>query len=305
MTRAAGMNLAMLLGFAVLSTACGEVRGSVDSTSVPDGDRDGGGSNGGGSNGGGSPNGGNPSGGGTTGSGATNGSAGDGAGNTGPGGTGTAGTGTGGNGAGGGTAISDAGAAPDALPPGVPPVIFERPTVWIGEIETTVTYPGDPLSGIPQRVVLVLDAITGAVTGSVTFGSGAPPAAPTSADAPYPAEPRTWQDAEGEWPVIDSNWIYSPYDGFEYSILSSELRGNRLTLSFAPVELWRDWCVLHASAGATTSPCSCTAAGCGPAFDPSRKFDLVVNGDTMEGELARPAGNWLGEPPGIRLRRVR
>jgi hypothetical protein len=35
-----------------------------------------------------------------------------------------------------------------------------------------------------------------------------------------------------------------------------------------------------------------------------RKVDLVVTGDTMEGEMTRPAGNWLGGVPDIKLKRV-
>lgn len=211
----------------------------------------------------------------------------------------------------GSTALSDAGAVSVGgqpgvaveLPPGVPRAIFEQPTVWIGEVERAVTYPPPEDAEAPQRVVLVLDALTDVVTGSVTFGSGARPPPPTDSTQPYPPEP---------WPAAATLSMYQPYDGFEYTLAPSELRGgDRLVLQFVPSELFGQWCGLQIRQTEVYQMCDCSepAAGnagitCAERFDPIRRLELVIDGETMAGELTRHGADVLGAPEAMRLRRV-
>jgi hypothetical protein len=53
--------------------------------------------------------------------------------------------------------------------------------------------------------------------------------------------------------------------------------------------------------GGAAGYCECS---CDALDEPLRRLDLVVTGDTMEGQMTRPAGNWLGAVPAIRLQRV-
>jgi hypothetical protein len=183
-----------------------------------------------------------------------------------------------------------------------PPVVEETgtramrqgPTVWLGEVEMVVTYPEvmNPYTGERQRVLLILDKVASAVTGTVTFGSRPPPPAPKNLSDPYPDR------------VSDSNLGHLPYDGFAYSIVSSELRGNTLVLAFVPWEIYAPWCALLAPDPISIA-CHCDDAGCWSRLGPERRLELVVTGEHLEGQLSRPDGPWLGEAPAIKLDRVR
>jgi hypothetical protein len=243
--------------------ACGKVQDATDSArSSP-----------GGTSGGGQGSGEGASGGSRTGEGASGGSGiGEGA----SGGSGTAGTGS------------------EPRDPEVPADVFERPTVWIGEVESPVTYPttlGDDPS--PERVILILDAIRSSVTGTITFGEG-----PLPAPDPHDVYP-TWTSVDGTWPTLSENWDYSPFPGFPYSIVSSDLWDNRLSINFATPEIWADLC--SQSGGGR---CTCSDGVCESASEPVRRLELVVTGDSMAGQMSRPSGNWLGGVPAIRLQRV-
>jgi hypothetical protein len=128
----------------------------------------------------------------------------------------------------------------------------------------------------PERVVLVLDAITDAVvTGTITFGEGTRPT-PQNLSTLFPG-------------AISAVWQFSPAPAFPYSIVASELKENRLSLFFAPEEL--------------AVPCP-DASLCGSSGQPNlRKVDLLVDGETMAGEISQPAGNWLAQVPQLRLQR--
>ena len=179
-----------------------------------------------------------------------------------------------------------------------------KPTVWIGQTDMTVTYPGDfdggdiiqedMNSAVPQRVVLILDVAGDSVAGTVTFGADNPPAPAVDPSQPYPLEPTMLQQPGGQtFPVIPENWVTFPYPGFSYSLVSSRLRGNLLSLAFVPTELWRDWCVLQARDGLDAGPllnfvCVCASGACRAATSPIRQFDLTVNGSTMQGQISWP-----------------
>jgi hypothetical protein len=124
---------------------------------------------------------------------------------------------------------------------------------------------------------LILDSMRAAITGTVTLGEG-----PLPMNDPREIYP-TWRAPDGEYDTIADNWRYSPFPGFPYTLRASELRGDRLVLNFAPWEV-------------VTPEC----AGCD-----LRRLDLLVRGDTLEGEMSRPAGNGLGAVPSIRLQRIR
>jgi hypothetical protein len=177
----------------------------------------------------------------------------------------------------------------------VPIELFERPTVWIGEVESAVTYPNvheDHSS--PERVILILDAMRSSVTGTLTFGEG-----PLPAPDPLEIYP-TWTGPDGTWPTYPENWDYSPFPGFPYAIVSSDLRDNRLSINFATREVWAEWCKAHSGG----QWCTCDGGTCEASSEPVRRLELVVTGDTMAGQISRPAGNWLGGVPAIRLLRV-
>lgn len=176
---------------------------------------------------------------------------------------------------------------------------------------------------VPERVTLILsrtDAITG---GTLTFGDD-----PTL-------------------PLFDlvenyyANLSDQPTEGVEYT-LTAKLDGDLLMLTFAPSEVFGDWCALQQSypaadgtytctdpswdyqawkdggqmvtndalcAGqfsAFTSPsaCDCDADGCTSYSIPTREMDLIVDGDTMMGELLHSETGGISEVPEVRLRRV-
>jgi hypothetical protein len=156
-----------------------------------------------------------------------------------------------------------------------------QPTVWIGEVESAVTV-GAVGTQEPQKVILILDAVTTtSITGTVTFGEGPLP----SADSSYPSDE------------------YAPSPGYPYSLLSSELKGDRLSLNLAPLESLALWCAVQTPDRVGTA-CDCSVNPCQSAKQPLRGFELVVAGNTMAGEMTRPSGDWLGGVPAIRLHRV-
>lgn len=180
-----------------------------------------------------------------------------------------------------------------------PPDLRTESTVWIGQLEHPVTAP-TVQNADPQRIVFIFDAVldASAVSGSVTFGSDPPPPAPTNPSAPFPPHSITYP----------SNFGGLPYAGFQYSITWSNLKGNHLTLSFVPSELFRDWCAIQTPrpegyAVDTRLFCDCSESECHPVSGPIRRIDLVVTGDTAQGTLANVSGDSF-PPTQIRLRRV-
>lgn len=176
--------------------------------------------------------------------------------------------------------------------------------MWIGQVSPAVTYPTVLQEGVtPEKVVLILDAIRqSVVSGTIAFGEGPGPGAD-----PIAAYPTRTDSTGASFPTLSVNWNYSPFPGFPFSLLSSELKGNRLAIDFAPDEIWGAWCMAQdPAAGSPPDPfstpsCDCAGTTCGVSL---RRLDLVVTGDTMEGEMTRLPGNWLGGVPDIKLKRV-
>jgi len=183
---------------------------------------------------------------------------------------------------------------------GPPPDLKRRATTWIGQTETPVTYPlSDGLKG-PQKVVLILGAVADAdaVGGSVTFGNAPPPPKPTDPAKPYPPN-------GGSFP---ESLLLTPYAGFSYTLLFSDLKQNHLMLTYNPSELFKDWCAIQkARPGGYgidgTRACECTDTECHHLPGPTRKLDLVIAGDAMQGEQANISSDST-LPIQIRLRRV-
>jgi hypothetical protein len=219
-------------------------------------------------------------------------------------------------------------AADSEAPP--PPDLAVQPTVWIGETDTVVTFPatafdgGDTIMAAPgpnastphQKVVLILDAVTDSVTGTITFGDGGP-LPPPAADPkqPYPPAPTKAIGLDGATigEVSIAYWQYAPYPGFSYSLVSSHMVGNLLNLAFVPAEIWRDWCALQ---DPTVVPhpyvtidgrnlCDCDTSMCRALSSPIRRLDLTVSGNSMQGQLTQGGDGFeLSPATAMRLQRV-
>jgi hypothetical protein len=153
-----------------------------------------------------------------------------------------------------------------------------------------------------ERVVLILDALTtSSVTGTITFGEGSIPD-PDPLDV-YP----TLEFPDGlTGETVGENWAYSPFPGFPFALVASERRGDRLVLSFVPKEIWAEWCgtITSDSELRSYSRCDCTLTPCVGLEEPLRRVELLLIGNTMDGEMSRPPGNLLGGVPSIRLHLV-
>jgi hypothetical protein len=153
---------------------------------------------------------------------------------------------------------------------------------------------------LPHKVVLVLAAVVDdqSLGGTITFGEGPPPPAPTSATATFP--PRATN--------FPSNWSSLPYAGFEYTAVWSVLTQDHFSMGYIPSELFRDWCAIQ-----TPRPggyamdeqrfCDCSETECHYVSVPLDRIELVVHGDEMEGQLAASSTDQV-EPIQVRLKRV-
>jgi hypothetical protein len=226
--------------------------------------------------------------------------------------------GRGGSGAGRGASDLGAGwASPDAG--SLPPALLAQPTVWVGQVASTFTYSPSAEAyhyvanrQTPQRLVLILAPVAhGIVSGTITFGDGPAPAPPTNRDAPYPPDLASLADG-GAGSSYWETWLSVPYDGFSYTLVSSTSYGARLALDFVPGELFRDWCalihpsvLLPAITGTTSQgQCDCSASPCRSVQAPTRRVDLLVSGDSMQGQLGDDSRGSLAMPRDIRLERV-
>jgi hypothetical protein len=203
------------------------------------------------------------------------------------------------------TPVPDAGVAGATLAPVV--------GTWTGYAETS------------DNMTLVFTQQTdGSMSGSLTFGTGSPPAPPTSANDPYPP------GFSGE-----TSSVPFPYVGFPYTATDVSFDGTRLQLAVVTNELWKTWCGLQKSfdwspgvpgtcgclpnwggMGSTngTGPCSinnpttgaaeaipcalvgpctfdricsCDATGCSVDMqNASTKLDVQLAGDKLDGSIA-------------------
>ncbi len=184
-------------------------------------------------------------------------------------------------------------------------------TVWIGEVESTATYPEELYTTEPQKVVLVMAPVAGSViVGTVTFGSSPAPPPPVDPTQPYPPSPAVIAVDAQSIDVFPAGWSNFPYSGFAYSLVSSTLLGSSLALEFEPSEVWSQWCAIQRGPP-TSDPalgmqaCTCDGSSCRLASGRNRHLDLVIDGGEMQGQLgALPSG---GSPEGalaVRLQRV-
>jgi hypothetical protein len=207
------------------------------------------------------------------------------------------------------------------------PAPSKQPTVWIGQVDPSVTWaaydggdtvvasaPSEPIP--PEKVVLILKPLTNPVEGTITFGDLGPPPPATDPKQSYPPKPILVQDAFGTSPFSpDEDLAQSPYPGFSYSLVSSDLSGNLLHLGFVPSEIWRDWCAIQnpmlgpPMLADGTDPCACDGGVCRAPSTPSQRIDLTVTGNTMQGQMLGSlytggAISGGGTPPTLRLQRV-
>jgi hypothetical protein len=211
----------------------------------------------------------------------------------------------------------DTGASTDARDTEASCASTQQSSVWIGQTETTVTFPngdydgGDPLYPLngacvgcpgasstlpdssPERVVLILNPITDSVTGTITFGEDRPPAPPTDPKKNYPP-PARGELTDGAIHTLAAPWLSSPpYPGFTYSLVSSYTSGSLVHLAFVPSEVWRDWCTLQDPGGPPVSngeysslqECVCDGGVCRAAIGSIDRIDLTLDCNTMRGQL--------------------
>jgi hypothetical protein len=223
-----------------------------------------------------------------------------------------------------GVSPSDAGPTDDRASPA--PDLAQGPAVWVGQSDKEVTWPpgydggpavpatGYPRTG-PHKVVLILDAKTNPVIGTITFGEVGPPPPSSDPKQPYPPAPKALQEPNGQLiNLLVGNWTDFPFAGFSYSLVDSTLSGNLLHLSFVPSQLWQGWCTIQNSTTQDASvssdyyfrPCVCDGGACTALGSPVRELTLTVSGDTMQGQLLLPTTvtPYAVTPPQIKLQRV-
>lgn len=111
---------------------------------------------------------------------------------------------------------------------------------WVGYIENFTKLP----SGTDKLVIELRTDGAGQLTGSITFGEGAPPAPPTVANQTWPLDPRyPPQPFLGDIP-----WAGGlPIEGVAYTARDVEWRARRLRMRASFAEPWGPWCALQTS----------------------------------------------------------
>ncbi|HLK41150.1 MAG TPA: hypothetical protein VKU41_30575 [Polyangiaceae bacterium] len=222
----------------------------------------------------------------------------------------------------------DASAAEDGGPDvqgATPSGLTAGATVWIGQSDMTVSYPpgydggatvsaAAPSVSAPEKVVLILNAATNPVVGTITFGDDTPPPPATDPMQPYPPEPTAFVEPNGQttpFGPLNPNLGDRPFPGFSYSLVSSSLTGGVLDLAFVPSELFQSYCVLQHSTQNSQdltigggSFCVCDGGACNARTIPFRRFELAVDGNMMQGQLSFPTAGFLAGTVDIRLERV-
>jgi hypothetical protein len=188
---------------------------------------------------------------------------------------------------------------------------------WEGDVEDFYLQPVEHLR------VEITGATDHSLSGTVTWGTDAPPPPPTDPDAPYPsAETSPLQLGRGGSPGAGQE----PVEGFPYTIRQGAARSGTVRFSTWKNEPWRGWCALQpvfmpdagqyscspsngfswssdapdvcmvsAADGTTQSYpyprclcfqlCLCDAEGCTSQPQEPRDFDLTLNamGDVLSG----------------------
>lgn len=176
--------------------------------------------------------------------------------------------------------------------------------VWVGQLWSIAPALCDPdvpqgvnpmqHTGYTERVVLILEPGDDPArpSGRIALGQGVVPDDP--GDAPYT------MNGNGTFWLCS---MQSPAKGGEYRVLEARRSAQRITFEIEPGEIWK--------------PCAGDSPECRPPCDgvicfavvgERDYFDLLVNGDTMEGTSqdlgGGSAGSAFGTPGQLRLRRV-
>jgi hypothetical protein len=107
------------------------------------------------------------------------------------------------------------------------------------------------------KLELYADA-SGRITGKLTWGEGAPPPAPESADIPYP--PGYWEQQSGMMPVSAAP---EPWPGLAYTIVRGAGCDTTFRFAVSTAELWQDWCALQTPVYTPDYGWGCTLRGGG------------------------------------------
>jgi hypothetical protein len=132
------------------------------------------------------------------------------------------------------------GAAPCTIPP--PQELDAGDPVEAGAILAPLvgTWTGSyqpPQSSAVALTLVFTQQASGAVTGTLSFGTAAPPAPPTSATEIYPP------GFQGG-PAINETF---PYPGFQYTAVAVSFDAVHLQFGIVQTELWKAWCELQTS----------------------------------------------------------
>jgi hypothetical protein len=131
-----------------------------------------------------------------------------------------------------------------------------------------------------QALKLELDADdSGEIIGKLTWGEGAPPPAPQSADIPYP--PGYWEQQTERWPT--SFEAPEPWPGFSYTIVRGAGCDTVFRFSVSTAELWQDWCALQTPVNTPNYGWGCTVQGGG-------------SSDATSCTVQPPNGDWKTYP---------
>lgn len=194
---------------------------------------------------------------------------------------------------------------------------------WVGYFESYKLPSGS------DRITLTLKTdATGAVTGTIVFGTSAPPPPPTNPNIGYPVGLKN-----------SSRAIPFVGDGFPFTVLTGGTAYSRVLLTIEPRELWKAWCELQTSylhdhslygclppsdsysccgdcwtadASGKRTPvdcgkvllceharvCECRASGCTVPLTGSHgpggfTLDLKLTGDALDGSTSGPLGDEL------------
>ena len=107
------------------------------------------------------------------------------------------------------------------------------------------------------KLELYKDA-SGNVVGKFTWGSGAPPPAPQSADIPWP--PGYWEQQVNMFPMAG---VPDPWPGFAYTIVRGAGCDTTFRFAVSTDELWQNWCVLMTPVYTPDYGWGCTLQGGG------------------------------------------
>jgi len=107
------------------------------------------------------------------------------------------------------------------------------------------------------KLELYKDA-SGNIVGTFTWGSGAPPPAPQSADIPWP--PGYWEQQNNPFPISAAP---DPWPGFAYTIVRGAGCDTTFRFAVSTDELWQNWCALMTPVYTPNFGWGCTLQGGG------------------------------------------